>query len=167
MLSHLCNWCKNKWLLYLCLFPSPLPLQPLRKQIMKNNRYKWLLHQTTWWMQPELPASHPFLFSLILSHSTFSPLLCFHQLYISVWKWDALSPNHLIIVWLHHLSSLLGTNTIFTLTSYWARFFFHSFILLSLSPPPHPAVVSTGTLFSPFPRSFLYTATAKQTPGTL
>lgn len=45
-------------------------------------------------------------------------------------------------------------------------FLFHSFILLSLSPPP-PAVVSTGTLFSSIPRSFLYTATAKQTPGTL
>lgn len=35
------------------------------------------------------------------------------------------------------------------------------------SPPSTlPAVVSTGTLFSPIPRSFLYTATAKQTPGT-
>lgn len=119
---------------------------------MKNNRYKWLLHQTTWWMQPGLPASHPFLFPLILAHSPFSPLLCFHQLYISVWKWDALSPNHLIIVWLHHLSSLLGTNTIFTLTSYWARFFFHSFILPSLSPPPLPCCCLHWHSLLPFPQ---------------
>lgn len=51
---------------------------------------------------------------------------------------------------LHHLSSLLGTNTIFTLTSYWARFFFHPFILLSLTPPrPHPLLLSPLALSSP------------------
>lgn len=67
-------------------FPSPLPLQVLRKQIMENNRYKWLLHHTTWWMQLGLPASHPFLFS-ILSHSVYSLLSPLSPaVYVSVWK---------------------------------------------------------------------------------
>lgn len=96
-------------------------------------------------------------------------------LYVSVWEQGrgTLSPNYLIVVRLYHLSSLLGSDTIFTLTSYWARFFFHSFCfffpLLPLSCTlsfPSPAVLSTGTLLSPIPQSFLYTATAKQTPGT-
>lgn len=131
---------------------------------MKNNRYKWLLHQTTWWM-PGLPAPHPFLFPPHpLSLSFLSPPFVFTSS-VSLFGSGRLSmfqpPD---VVRLRHLSSLLGTDTVFILTSYWARFIFHSFILFSLIPPP--AVVPTGTLFS-IPRSFLYTATAKQTPGTL
>lgn len=67
-----------------------------------------------------LPFSHSH--SLSSLPSPLSPAL-----YVSVWKQGrTLLPNYLIIVWLYHLSSLLGTDTIFTLTSYWARFFFLS-----------------------------------------
>lgn len=59
-------------------------------------------------------------------------------LYVSVWEQGrgTLSPNYLIVVRLYHLSSLLGSDTIFTLTSYWARFFFHSFCFFF---PPLPS----------------------------
>lgn len=67
-------------------FPSPLPLQVLRKQIMENNRYKWLLHHTTWWMQLGLPASHPFLFSVLSLSLCILSFLHYLQLYVSVWK---------------------------------------------------------------------------------
>lgn len=58
---------------------------------------------------------------LILSHSPlFSPAL-----YLCLESGGSLvqPPD---VVQLRHLSYLLGTDTIFTLTSYWARFFFHS-----------------------------------------
>lgn len=110
-----------------------------------------------------LPFSRPHTLSSL--PSPLSPAL-----YVSVWKKGrTLSPNYLIIVWLYHLSSLLGTDTIFTLTSYRARFFFYPFLLPSFSRTlslPSPVVVSAGTLFSTIPLSFLYTTTAKQTPGT-
>lgn len=69
-----------------CPPPAPLPMQALRKQIMEYNRYKWLLHQTTWWMHSGFPASHPFSFfphSLTL-FTLLSPLS--PALYVSVRK---------------------------------------------------------------------------------
>lgn len=105
-------------------------------------------------------SSLPFPSSSSLS-SFLPPLLFSPALYLCLEMGGALvqPPD---VAQLRHLSSLLGTDTIVTLTSYWARFFFYSFIFLSLTPPPPP-----GTLFSSIPRSFLYTATAEQTPGTL
>lgn len=115
-----------------------------------------------------LPFFHPLSLSLLPPFSIISSCIC---LCLETGEdFSTLSPNCPIIVWLYHLSSLLGTDTIFTLTSYWARFFFYPFLSLSLLVCtlsfPSPSVVSTGTRFSSIPKSFLYTTTAKQTPGT-
>lgn len=86
-------------------------------------------------------------------------------LYVSVWEQGrgTLSPNYLIVVWLYHLSSLLGSDTIFTLTSYWARFFFHSFLLFFFSPSAVPSL-SLPLLFSPLAHSSPLSPRAFYTP---
>lgn len=62
------------------------------------------------------------------------------------------------VVRLHHLSSLLGTDTIFTLTSYWPRYFFHSFIYSFYPfPPPAPLLWSPLALTSPRSPGAFYT----------
>ena len=85
-------------------------------------------------------SSLPFPSSSSLS-SFLPPLLFSPALYLCLEMGGALvqPPD---VAQLRHLSSLLGTDTIVTLTSYWARFFFYSFIFLSLTPPPPPALSS-------------------------
>lgn len=145
----------------------PSRLQACRKQIMENNRYKWLMHQTTWWMQPRFPASHPFLFSFPCSLlSLLSPLsldymslfgnrgglehsrtkLPYHCKAASSvfpsWHW------HYI-----HTDIILG-KVLFFLSPHYYLFLF-------------PLLLSPLALTSPLiPQSILHTTAAKQTPGT-
>lgn len=107
----------------------------------------------------------PSFFCLILSYSLSSPLLCFYQLCICVWlsdptTWCCTTASSVFPSWHWHY---IHTDIVLAKVLFPFLYLF----LLSLPTPGPPAVVSTGTHFSSIPRSFLYTATAKQTPGTL
>lgn len=137
----------------LSLLLHPHPLQALRKQIMENNRYKWLLHQTRWWMQPGFPASHPFLFPF-LAYSLNSPsLLHYLLLYMSLFG-NRGGLEHSLAQLPYHC---MAVSSVFPS---WHWHYIHTdiilgkvlFLPLSLSLPlpshpsfPSPAVVSTGT----------------------
>lgn len=126
---------------------------------MKNNRYKCLLHQTTWWMQPGLSHLIPSFYAH--PHSLSSPSrLRFHWLYMSLFgnrgglqhsltqlPYRCVAASSVFPSWHWHYihSDIIWGKVLFLTLS----FLFSLSSALSLFPP---AVVSTGTLLSLCPQ---------------